>query len=125
MSDSLRWSGITAERLSKATKTLAGVQSRLLDGANALITPYTILLGHSLECDLTALRIRHALCIDTALMYKHPRGAPYKPGLKWLTGKWLGRDIQQSEAGHDSEEDARACVDLLRLKMANGQYYPN
>jgi len=47
---------------------------------------------------------------------------PYKPGLKWLTGKWLGREIQGDEGGHDSEEDARACVDLLKLKLANGEF---
>jgi RNA exonuclease 1 len=48
---------------------------------------------------------------------------PYKPGLKWLAGKWLEREIQASEGGHDSEEDARACMDLLKLKMANGEQF--
>ena len=32
----------------------------------------------------------------------------------------MNKEIQASSKGHDSEEDARACVDLLRLKMANG-----
>lgn len=86
-----------------------------------MITPHTILLGHSLECDLNVLRIRHPLCIDTALIYKHPRGPPFKPGLKWLAQKWLQRDIQVGENGHDSEEDALACVDLLKMKLANGE----
>ncbi|KIR50845.1 RNA exonuclease 1 [Cryptococcus gattii Ru294] len=115
-----QWSGITAERLSSTTHTISSIQDLLLSGPSPLITPHTILLGHSLECDLNVLRIRHPLCIDTALIYKHPRGPPFKPGLKWLAQKWLQRDIQVGENGHDSEEDALACVDLLKMKLANG-----
>lgn len=115
-----RWSGITAEKLAKATLSLCDVQAHFLK----LLTPTTILLGHSLESDLNALKIRHPLCIDTALLYRHPRGQPYKPGLKWLVKQWLGREIQTAGAGgHDSEEDARACVDLLRMKLINGEFY--
>lgn len=80
-----------------------------------------ILLGHSLESDLKALKISHPRCIDTALLYHHPRGRPLKPGLAWLTKKWCGRAIQtRGEGGHDPEEDARACADLLTKKLANG-----
>ncbi|KAF8554776.1 hypothetical protein OG21DRAFT_1025441 [Imleria badia] len=51
-------------------------------------------------------------CIDTALVYRHPRGRPLKPGLAWLTKKWCRRKIQTCcEGRHDPEEDARACVD--------------
>lgn len=115
----LRWSGITAEKLAKATLSLRDVQAHFLK----LLSPTTILLGHSLESDLNALKIRHPLCIDTALLYRHPRGQPYKPGLKWLVKQWLGREIQTAGAGgHDSEEDARACVDLLRMKLINGEF---
>jgi RNA exonuclease 1 len=80
-----------------------------------------ILIGHSLESDLKALKICHPRCIDTALLYHHPRGRPLKPGLAWLTKKWCGRQIQtRGEGGHDPEEDARACVDLLKLKLEYG-----
>ena len=35
--------------------------------------------------------------------------------------KWLGRAIQDRGPGrHDPEEDARACVDLLKAKNKNG-----
>jgi RNA exonuclease 1 len=54
-------------------------------------------------------------------MYHHPRGRPLKPGLKWLTEKWCGRKIQtRGEGGHDPEEDARACLDLLKKKIEQG-----
>ena len=116
----IRWSGITADKVAGATHTLASVQVDLVTGPQPLFKPHTILLGHSLECDLTALKIRHPLCIDTAIIFKHPRGPPYKPGLKWLAQKWMNKEIQNSSSGHDSEEDASTCVELLKLKMANG-----
>ena len=83
------------------------------------LTP--ILLGHSLESDLKALKISHPFCIDTAITYHHPRGRPLKPGLAWLTRKWCGREIQnRGEGGHDPEEDARACISLLKKKLELG-----
>lgn len=83
--------------------------------------PSTILLGHSLESDLRALQLAHPRCIDTALLFHHPRGRPLKPGLAWLTRKWLGRTIQdRGPGGHNPEEDAQACVDLLKAKIKNG-----
>nr|XP_019047506.1 hypothetical protein I302_04121 [Kwoniella bestiolae CBS 10118]OCF26436.1 hypothetical protein I302_04121 [Kwoniella bestiolae CBS 10118] len=116
-----QWSGITPQKLSTATHTLVSIQSAL----QSIITPHTILLGHSLECDLIALRIKHPLCIDTALIYKHPRGPPFKAGLKWLAQRWLKKEIQGSDKGHDSEEDARTCLELLRMKMTYGPDFGN
>ena len=82
------------------------------------------MVGHSLESDLRALQLSHPRCIDTALIFHHPRGRPLKPGLAWLTRKWLGRTIQdRGPGGHDPEEDARACVDLLKAKIKNGLGY--
>ena len=95
------------------------MQAHVLAVLSAAPTP--VLLGHSLESDLGALRLCHPRCIDTALAFHHPRGRPLKPGLAWLTKKWCGREIQnRGEGGHDPEEDARACVDLLRKKVENG-----
>ncbi|KAL4073757.1 hypothetical protein J3A83DRAFT_4090781 [Scleroderma citrinum] len=116
-----RWSGITEAQLATATTTLPQVQAHLL----SILSPpgglTSILVGHSLESDLKALRLCHPLCIDTALAYHHPRGRPLKPGLAWLTKKWCHREIQtRGDGGHDPEEDARACLDLLRLKVQNG-----
>ena len=111
------FSGITAEALEPVTTTLADVQAHL----RTLVSPSTILLGHSLESDLRALQFSHPRCIDTALIFHHPRGRPLKPGLAWLTRKWLNRTIQdRGPGGHNPEEDARACVDLLKAKVKNG-----
>jgi hypothetical protein len=68
-------------------------------------------LGHS---DPRALKLLHGRCIDTALLFHHPRGRPLKPGLAWLTRKWIGHIIQdRGPGGHNLEEDARTCIDLL------------
>ncbi|KAN0141724.1 hypothetical protein V8E53_000186 [Lactarius tabidus] len=115
-----RFSGITAAALDPVTTTLVDVQAHL----RTLITPSTILLGHSLESDLNALKLSHARCIDTALIFHHPRGRPLKPGLAWLTRKWLGRVIRdRGPGGHNPEEDARACMDLLKAKIKNRPGY--
>ncbi|KAF5346349.1 hypothetical protein D9758_011478 [Tetrapyrgos nigripes] len=129
-----RWSGITAEALATANTTFSEAQAHILKllsppppnpfstSKQSTPTPPTpILIGHSLESDLKALKICHPLCIDTALLYHHPRGRPLKPGLAWLTKKWCNREIQtRGEGGHDPEEDARACLELLQKKIAEG-----
>lgn len=116
-----QWSGITEKALRSVKTTIAEVQAdilKFLQPQNGL-TP--VLLGHSLESDLKALHLCHPYCIDTALIFQHPRGVPLKPGLAWLTNKYIGREIQnRGDGGHDPEEDARACVDLLKKKVEEG-----
>lgn len=112
------YSGMTAEKLDPVTTNLAQVQERMI----ALLTPQTILVGHSLNADLSALKLTHPFIIDTALLYPHPRGPPLKSSLKWLAQKYLGREIQKGHGstGHDSIEDAVACLDLVKLKCEKG-----
>lgn len=112
-----QWSGITAAMMADVTTTLADVQEEFLKCVHA----ETILVGHSVENDLTALKILHSLVIDTALLYHHPsRGPTCKPALRMLTGRYLRRKIQGDKGGHDSVEDARAAMDLVLLKISKG-----
>ncbi|KAF5270605.1 hypothetical protein FQA39_LY01343 [Lamprigera yunnana] len=110
-----RFSGITLKDLSKksGTKTLREVQNDLMGFINA----DTILIGHGLENDLRALRIMHYTVIDTAVVFAHPYGLPYRRGLKAITSWILKRDIQCSSNGHNSYEDARACMELILWKV--------
>lgn len=75
-----------------------------------------------MENDLLALKISHNLVIDTAVLYKNPRGAGYKTALRVLARKFLSREIQDSENGHDSIEDARVAMELALLKIKNGKF---
>ncbi|GAB7342678.1 hypothetical protein MBLNU457_g0832t1 [Dothideomycetes sp. NU457] len=112
------FSGITKEDLDKATLTLSDIQSKL----GSLLTPQTLLAGHSLDSDLRALKISYPFVIDTAVLYPHPKGPPQKSSLKWLTQKYLQREIQnRGGQGHDSVEDAQACLDLIRQKCEKGK----
>jgi DNA polymerase III epsilon subunit-like protein len=111
-----RWSGITPAMLSGVTTTLEQVRDQVL----GLVSADTILVGHSLENDLRALRLHHSRVIDSALLYPHPSGPPFKSSLKYLTYGLLGRKIQESEHGHDSSEDATAAMQLVQLKIKKG-----
>jgi hypothetical protein len=77
----------------------------------------TALIGHAIDNDLNVLRIIHPFIIDTVLLFPHPRGLPARYGLKMLTNKYLHRDIQDRNTGHDSKEDAKATGELVRLKV--------
>ncbi|XP_063847859.1 LOW QUALITY PROTEIN: uncharacterized protein LOC135092965 [Scylla paramamosain] len=109
-----QFSGITEAHMAAAV-TFAEARERVL----ALVTASTVLVGHSLEGDLAALRLVHDSVVDTALLFKAPQGLampglPTKQSLKSLAKKYLGRDIQaQTAGGHDSVEDATVVLDLV------------
>lgn len=111
-----QFSGITAEKLDPVTTTLLDAQKQLL----ALMKPDTILLGHSLNSDLNALKMIHPYIVDTTILYPHPGGSHLRSSLKWLSQKYLTRAIQGGTDGHDSIEDARAALDLVKLKCQKG-----
>ncbi|KAG9690825.1 hypothetical protein KCU95_g7482, partial [Aureobasidium melanogenum] len=84
----------------------------------SFLTPNTPLIGHGIENDLNVTRLCHPTIIDTIILFLHPRGLPFRFGLKMLTKRHLGRDIQMGGAsGHDSLEDARATGDLVRFAV--------
>ena len=83
-----------------------------------------ILVGHSLENDLSVLKIVPDRVIDTAVRYVHPTPG-FKHSLRYLTVHYLNRSIQSAShnqsihsdstcvpCGHDPAEDARAALDL-------------
>lgn len=112
-----RFSGITKEKLDPVTTTLADIQQKLL----SILTPRSVLVGHSLNSDLNALKLTHPFIVDTTMIYPHPRGPPLKCSLKWLTQKYLGKEIQKGQTGHDSIEDSRAVLELVKQKCEKGE----
>ena len=99
-----RYSGMSRELLETASLTFDEVRSRVreLIGAGAA---NVALVGHSLECDLHALRLTvptHGgpMVLDTSLLYPlrcHHNGPPSKAALRNLTVTHLKREIQQSK----------------------------
>jgi DNA polymerase III epsilon subunit-like protein len=129
------FSGISAELLDPVTISLEQIQLACLQ----IISAETILVGHSLENDLRALRLCHLRCIDTSVIYPHPKGYPLRNKLKYLAKEYLGKEIQSRNqtgnsphpqllvpavcdwnGGHSSVEDAWTAVELVKLKATHG-----
>lgn len=104
-------SGITASDLEGVTTTLGHVQRDLLN----MFSDKTILIGHSLNHDMKALKMFHKCFIDTAQLFPDRRGLPFKRGLVALCREYLQLSIQSGD-GHDSKEDAVATLRLVMWK---------
>ncbi|BEI85511.1 hypothetical protein CcaverHIS002_0509120 [Cutaneotrichosporon cavernicola] len=109
-----RFSGVVEQDLESATMDLNAVRKAVC----SFIGPKTIVVGHGLENDLRALRLLHDRVIDTAILFPHPNGPPYRRALRDLVKDHLGYFIQDnSVAGHSSAEDARATIEVLKAKV--------
>lgn len=112
-----KFSGITPETLGGATCSLRRAQKYF----RKMVDHNVILVGHGLENDLRAMKIAHPYCVDTSIIFDHIRGPPFKPSLRLLARDHLGLIIQNrndgDRVGHDSSEDARATLDLFKLKL--------
>ena len=133
-----RFSGITQETYStSALQPLAEIRRSL----DEFISSETILIGHALENDLKTLRMVHHRNVDTAIIFQHPAGPPYRRALRDLYNpssskscetylihnsfcrvkEHLGRAIQTGGAnvGHSSLEDSIATLDLVKWHVIN------
>jgi RNA exonuclease 1 len=109
-----RFSGITQRDLKVGpTKSLPQVQ----DDLRVFIRAETLLIGHGLENDLRALKMIHSNVVDTSISFPHHKGPPFRYSLKQLMATYLNRDIQCGTNGHDSYEDASACIQLMVFKV--------
>ncbi|GMF56960.1 unnamed protein product [Phytophthora fragariaefolia] len=116
-----QYSGITCDIMEATTMRLADIQKRFLD----LVPAEAILVGHSIENDLQALRVLHRRVIDTSCMYPHPKGPPFRSALRFLSSQFLNRAIQTGTDGHCSVEDAVATLQLAKLKIKHGPTFPS
>ncbi|KAI0661013.1 ribonuclease H-like protein [Cubamyces menziesii] len=112
-----RFSGINEENYATAVLPLASIRQSM----DAFINARTIIIGHALENDLKTLRMIHHRCVDTAVLFPHTAGPPYKRALRALAKEFLGQTIQAAgAAGHSSVEDSIATLDLVRWHVLNG-----
>jgi DNA polymerase III epsilon subunit-like protein len=122
------FSGITAQSLEHVTTRLEQVQAALLE----YLSPQDILVGHSLENDLHAVRYIHPTIIDTAVLFRHSKNSRgsgnnknYHRGSKFslrhLSGVLLQRKIQTDS--HCSEVDARTALELAVRRASLGHSF--
>ncbi|KAK6312924.1 hypothetical protein J4Q44_G00162710 [Coregonus suidteri] len=108
-----RFSGINEADVKGTSSSLRDVQETLL----SFVSAETILIGYGLETDLCALKLLHGTVVDTSVSFPHRLGLPHKMTLHNLTADYLRRIIQESVGGHDSAEDAAACMELMLWKV--------
>lgn len=120
-------SGVSEKSLIGINTTLSDIQKKI----QSYVDGDTILVGHGLVNDMKCLKMRHPYIIDTAVIYHHKNGPPYKPSLRDLTTRYLKRTIQIRDEdkkpgdmqGHDPCEDAVASLELLERKLRYGINY--
>ncbi|XP_053277616.1 uncharacterized protein zgc:152968 isoform X3 [Pleuronectes platessa] len=108
-----RFSGIGEEDVKGNYTSLREVQETL----QSFISADTILIGHGLEADLCGLKLLHGTVVDISLVFPHRLGPPHKLTLNTLTAEYLLRIIQESVCGHDTGDDAAACMELMIWKL--------
>ncbi|GMT14857.1 hypothetical protein PFISCL1PPCAC_6154, partial [Pristionchus fissidentatus] len=108
-----RFSGLQPEQVEGAESTLEEAREKLFE----LVNSETLLIGHSLESDLKAMRIVHHRVVDTSVVFPHRCGPPLKRALRNLAGEILLKIIQEDVSGHDSKEDSSACMQLMLYKL--------
>ena len=113
------WSGITKEMMEDVTKTLQEVQ----EDVQALLPPDAILVGQSLNCDLSAMKLMHPYVIDTSVIFNISGDRNRKAKLQMLAKTFLGQEIQMNKEGHSSIEDSTASLKLTKLKLSKDIYY--
>ena len=91
-----RFSGIKEGDLVGVKTTLRDVQAQLL----FKISANDILIGHSLESDLRAVKVLHSTVVDTSVVFPHKMGPPYKRALRTLAVEQIQRIIQNDGEFH-------------------------
>ncbi|XP_066897491.1 MOB kinase activator 3B isoform X4 [Kogia breviceps] len=106
-----RISGVVEDDLKDTKTSIRDVQATLLN----LFSADAVLIGHSFERNLYALKLIHTLVVDTTVMFPHRLGLPHKRSLKSMVADYLWRIIQDD--GHNSSENATACMELVLWKV--------
>ena len=111
------YSGITPKMLQDVETRIEEIQVRLL----SMIDEQDILVGHSLENDLRALRLVHDKVIDTSVIFRGMNGRKFS--LKHLSNVLLQKNIQDGSHGHCSSEDASAALVLALRRARHGDSF--
>ncbi|XP_011099099.1 small RNA degrading nuclease 1 [Sesamum indicum] len=106
--------GISAKDLDGVTHSLKDVQKLL----KKLLSNGTILVGHSLNNDLQALKLDHTRVVDTSYVFKYANGPTNKkPSLSLLCKAMLGYELRQKGNPHNCLDDACAAMKLVLARL--------
>ncbi|KAK1419020.1 hypothetical protein QVD17_28176 [Tagetes erecta] len=109
--------GVSAEDFEQVNLSLQDVQESM----KKLLSRGTILVGHSLNNDLHALKVDHTRVIDTSLIFKYSDGSHFKrTSLSDLCKTVLGYELRKDGDPHNCLEDARAAMKLVLAKIEGG-----
>ncbi|KAK4488410.1 hypothetical protein RD792_004173 [Penstemon davidsonii] len=109
--------GISAKDLDGVTRSLKDVQKSM----KKLLSHGTILVGHSLNNDLQAMKLDHTRVIDTSYVFKYANGPVNKrPSLSLLCKAMLGYELREKGNPHNCLDDACAAMKLV-LARVEGQ----
>jgi len=111
------YSGITPHMLKNVDTRIEHIQVHLL----SLIDENDIIVGHSLENDLRALRLVHKKVVDTSVVFRGVNGRKFS--LRHLSNVLLQKKIQQGCGGHCSTEDANAALVLALRRARRGNSF--
>lgn len=106
--------GISAKDLDGVTHSLKDVQKLLAK----LLRHGTILVGHSLNNDLQALKLDHTRVIDTSYIFRYKNGpVNKKPSLSLLCKAMLDYELRKKGEPHNCLDDACAAMKLVLAKL--------
>ncbi|WCJ31265.1 small RNA degrading nuclease 3 [Euphorbia peplus] len=106
--------GISAADLDGVSYSLTDIQKSM----KKLLKKGTILVGHGLHNDLQALKLDHAIVIDTSFIFSHVNGRA--PSLSSLCKSVLGYELRNEGAPHNCVDDANAAMRLVLAKIEHG-----
>lgn len=113
--------GISEADLEGVTCHLPDAQRAVLD----LLTPCTILVGHSLYHDLKALKIDHQRVIDTAFIFQYcNKPDSYIAGLNDLCKAVLGYEFREDGKPHNCLDDAIIPMKIVLHTLEHGLESP-
>ncbi len=109
--------GIRPDDLRSVMFTFRHAQAAMLH----LCCTETVLVGHGLANDLTALKMKHSKVVDTALLFEREDAPNHTPALKDVAGALLGLDMPDM---HDSVADAQVTLRIARHFLEQGPVAP-
>lgn len=105
-------SGVTADDIENAP-SLHEVQQHILQ----VVCRDTVLVGHALNFDLAALRLRHENVVDTSFLYRVDAMNGRVFALRDVVAEVFGQDCQPVGQAHDCLLDALWPLELVRFAI--------